>query len=231
MLLTAVGGRTGCDGQTRSRSPEKRRALGGAGVQVLGDGDVLEQLERLEGAADPGARACARGSTTVRPSPMPSSSTRPSLGFVKPVTASMRVVLPAPLGPMSPTTWRGSTRKLTPSTAVTAPNRTVRSWTSSVAGCTESTAASTSVLGARLAPEPNAQLADATLVVEHDAGDAVRVQDHDEDQRDAAERHEPRARGRSSRAGSFRRRLRPSTRRRPNRAPSRRLRRPRCRPC
>ena len=42
------------------------------------------------------------------------------------------------------------------------------------------------------APEPQAQLADAPLVVEHDARDAVRVQDHDEDERDAADRDEPR---------------------------------------
>ena len=67
---------------------------------------------------------------------VPLKVTRPAVGFVKPVKASTIVVLPAPFGPMSPTTSLGVTRKLTSSTATTAPKRTVRSSTSSVAGAT-----------------------------------------------------------------------------------------------
>jgi hypothetical protein len=44
----------------------------------------------------------------------------PSAG-VKPLMASMSEVFPAPFGPISRTTVPGSSRKLTSSTAVTAP--------------------------------------------------------------------------------------------------------------
>jgi hypothetical protein len=43
---------------------------------------------------------------------------------LKPLTASMSVVLPAPLGPMSPTTSPGATVRSTPSSATTPPKRT-----------------------------------------------------------------------------------------------------------
>ena len=56
-------------GQNRSREPGERRVLSGAGVQVLGDRDLLEQLERLERAAD------ARTERAV-----PGSSERPTIG-------------------------------------------------------------------------------------------------------------------------------------------------------
>ena len=59
--------------------------------------------------------------------------TDPLDGVVKPVTTSRIVVLPAPFGPMSPTTSPGSIAKLTPSTATTPPNFTTRSLTASVA--------------------------------------------------------------------------------------------------
>ena len=58
--------------------------------------------------------------------------TDPLDGVVKPVTTSRIVVLPAPFGPMSPTTSPGSIAKLTPSTATTPPNFTTRSLTASV---------------------------------------------------------------------------------------------------
>ena len=82
-----------------------------------------------------------------------------------------------------------------------------------------SAAASTSCSRRRRAPESKAQLADAPLVVEHDARDAVRVQDHDEDQRDAAEGDEPRAEIDPVERDRSRGRLRPS-RFPPNTAPS-----------
>ena len=76
---------------------------------------------------------------------------RACAGFTKPVTASMIVVLPAPLGPMSPTTSPGCTSKLTSSTATTPPKRTVRSATVSAAGGTGSGASARSGASSRLA--------------------------------------------------------------------------------
>ena len=49
----------------------------------------------------------------------------PDCCLVKPVTTSSSVVLPAPFGPMSPTTSPGVTVNETSSTATTPPNRTV----------------------------------------------------------------------------------------------------------
>src|ERR1700730_3387288 len=43
------------------------------------------------------------------------------------------VVLPAPFGPRKPVTWPGRTLKVSPSTAVTAPNR-LTSWSTSIMG-------------------------------------------------------------------------------------------------
>ncbi len=64
----------------------------------------------------------------------PSSSTRPAAGFAKPVSASTNVDLPAPLGPMSPSTSRGRTVIETPSSASTTPKRTRTPSASSVLG-------------------------------------------------------------------------------------------------
>jgi hypothetical protein len=61
----------------------------------------------------------------------PSNDTRPRWAGVNPVMVSMNVVLPAPLGPMSPTTEPGSTARSTPSSATRPPCLTVRSCTSS----------------------------------------------------------------------------------------------------
>src|SRR5438105_5275899 len=60
---------------------------------------------------------------------------RPAAGRTNPHTALKRVVLPAPLGPMTPATSLGRTSRDTPSRAVTPPNRTVTSVTTSVAAC------------------------------------------------------------------------------------------------
>ncbi len=51
----------------------------------------------------------------------PSSSMVPPDGRVNPVTASTRVVLPAPLGPISPVICPGTTVSDTSSTASVAP--------------------------------------------------------------------------------------------------------------
>ncbi len=55
----------------------------------------------------------------------PPRSTRPPWASRKPVTTSKRVVLPAPLWPMRPTTSPGSTARSTPSTATIPPKRRV----------------------------------------------------------------------------------------------------------
>ena len=76
-----------------------------------------------------------------------SSSIRPDDGFTNPVTASMTVVLPAPLGPIRPTTSPGPTSKDTSRTATTLPNRTVSPRTDRVAGGTSSGSTSGSSTG------------------------------------------------------------------------------------
>src|SRR5438270_10868357 len=53
---------------------------------------------------------------------MPSTQARPLVSGRMPLSILMTVVLPLPLGPRKPKTSPGSTRKLTPSTAVTSPN-------------------------------------------------------------------------------------------------------------
>src|SRR5215469_7729305 len=58
----------------------------------------------------------------------PSNSTTPSLGGSRPVIALKRVVLPAPLGPISAKTSPRRTSKLTSPTAVRPPNRLVTFW-------------------------------------------------------------------------------------------------------
>ena len=57
--------------------------------------------------------------------PTPSSSDRCPSALAKPVIASIALVLPAPLGPMSPTMPPAGTRSDRSSTATTPPYRTV----------------------------------------------------------------------------------------------------------
>ena len=198
-------------GSRRPRSPRRARATG-------------TNAARPRAPAGPGPQDRPAIGVSLR-------RMRPPLGLVKPVMASTMVVFPAPFGPISPTTSRGDTRKLTPSTATTAPNRTVRSSISRVAGDHLARRGVDQLLARRGAAEPEPQLADAPLVVEHDAGDPVRVQDHDEDERDAADGDEPRAEiDPVERDRAHARRARGSHRT-PRRAPSPHHRRPRCRPC
>ena len=133
------GRRTACArprrraGSPRPRSPRRARATG-------------------TNAGRP--RAARRAGPQARPAiGVPLRSMRPLVGLVKPVRASTIVVLPAPFGPISPTTSRGATRKLTPSTATTAPKRTVRSSISSVAGATALGCDVDELLARRLAAE------------------------------------------------------------------------------
>ena len=53
----------------------------------------------------------------------PNSSTLPAVGWRRPSSSRMRVVLPAPLAPSSPTTSPARTSRSTPATAVNAPKR------------------------------------------------------------------------------------------------------------
>ena len=80
----------------------------GRGAQVLVDGHALEQFETLERAAEPGD--VRGGAPTTCSTSRPSSSTRADARSTNPVTASIKVVLPAPFGPMSPTTSPGAQR-------------------------------------------------------------------------------------------------------------------------
>jgi hypothetical protein len=47
--------------------------------------------------------------------------TRPAVGWSRPETQPIVVVLPAPFGPSKPNTWPGSAAKLMPSTATVSP--------------------------------------------------------------------------------------------------------------
>src|SRR5437868_11901051 len=63
----------------------------------------------------------------------PSSATLPESGAVRPTTIEKVVVLPAPLGPSSPTTSPDASSRLTPLTTVLPLNDLVRSRAASVA--------------------------------------------------------------------------------------------------
>ena len=100
-------------------------------AQVLAHRHAVEQLEVLERAAD-SRDGALRADHVVTSSP--SSSTRPAVGFAKPVSASISVDLPAPFGPIKPSTWFGRTVIDTPSSASTTPNRTLTPSASRVFG-------------------------------------------------------------------------------------------------
>ncbi|CAB4810909.1 unannotated protein [freshwater metagenome] len=87
----------------------------------------------------------------------PSNRTEPVLGLTNPVIASMAVLLPAPLGPMRPTTSPGFTSTLNSNSATTPPKRTVRPRTSSTL------AGTCSVLSAPSALRSYARLRDGSL--------------------------------------------------------------------
>src|ERR1700691_5056423 len=79
------------------------------------------------------ARASLAGPTRL--TGRPSSSTDPPLTCWNPVTTAMRVDLPAPWGPMRPTSSPVRSSRFTPASADWDPNRTVTSRSSSVRGC------------------------------------------------------------------------------------------------
>ena len=96
--------------ERRATQPRRSLAVGaeGRGADVLLDAEVVVELEGLEGAGEPAAHALV-GRQPVEP--LPSSRTAPS-AVAKPVTASMTLVLPAPFGPMSPTTAPAGTTQV-----------------------------------------------------------------------------------------------------------------------
>ena len=123
-------GRTGrASPRSRAGRCASRNAILHAGERVLGDGEVLldeqvvEQLAALPGPREPELRARVRGAgrrgRDRRARPARSLRT-------KPVTASTNVVLPAPLGPIRPTSSPSPTSKLTSRSACTPPKSTDR---------------------------------------------------------------------------------------------------------
>ena len=84
--------------------------------QVLGDGEVLPQAEALGDVAESPSRL-ARGRRGRTAGPVP------DVGRSRPRSSRMRVVLPAPLAPSSPTTSPARTSRSTPATAANAPKR------------------------------------------------------------------------------------------------------------
>src|SRR3954464_14755701 len=85
------------------------------------------------------ARRCAGKPVTSRPS----KTTRPASGRITPVIRLNSVVLPAPFGPTTDTTWAGSTAKPTRPTATSPPKRRVSDST----GSSGAEGASDSVVG------------------------------------------------------------------------------------
>src|SRR6185312_7082540 len=80
-------------------------------------------------------RLAATGSATTS---MPSTTTRPLLGFTRVVSDPIVVVLPAPLGPSSPKTSPSGTENDTPATASRlAPAYVLRRSATSMIGATE----------------------------------------------------------------------------------------------
>ena len=114
----------------------------------------------------------------------------PRLAGTKPVTASMSVVLPAPFGPIRPTTSPGFTSNDTSLTATTEPKRTVSPLIDNVAPGTGSTSAGGS--GTRSScRRGQAELLPERPGVGDDVGDAVLVQDQDDEHEDRAEDQRP----------------------------------------
>ena len=89
-------------GQRRAKRSRKPAAVR-SDLAVLTDGEVLEQLHGLPGPGQPGTCPPVRG---LGGQVLPSSTTLP-LWAVNPEMASTVVVLPAPLGPISPTSSPG----------------------------------------------------------------------------------------------------------------------------
>ena len=115
------------------------------------------------------ARTCGGSPATSRPS----SSTRP-VERTNPVIASMNVVLPAPFGPISPTSWPSSTSTSTSSTARTPPKRPRgRSWRAR-RSCSPSAGSGSGELGLPLRPRLGRPV--------EGARHALRVLDQREDQ-------------------------------------------------
>ena len=94
------------------------------GLDVLADGQRLEQLHLLERAPEP---VCARARRARDARRLPAIETVPAAGFSRPVQALNVVVLPAPLGPIRPVIRPAGASSVTRSTATRPPKRTSRS--------------------------------------------------------------------------------------------------------
>ncbi len=103
------------------REGEERRALG-CHHEIFPDGEIVEQLRALPGSGEPPPRPHVRG----QPGEIASVELDGPVERTNPVMASMNVVLPAPFGPISPTSSPSSTATATESTAQTPPKRTER---------------------------------------------------------------------------------------------------------
>ena len=142
---------------------------------------------RCAGFRGPSCRRRARGSGTTDPlrprralradhavTSAPSSSTRPESGLAKPVSASINVDLPAPFGPISPSTSPGRIVSDTSFTASTTPKRTRTASAASACGTIDR-----SLLCRELG---DALAAERQETAEVDAREAVRQpQQHDDD--------------------------------------------------
>ena len=93
----------------------------------------------------------------------------PAAGVFTPVMLSNKVVLPAPLGPMSPLTWPDGTDMVTLSTATTPPNRTVtpstakRGWPDSAGRSATAVAPSVLTSATLLVPNQRREITESAM--------------------------------------------------------------------
>src|SRR5690242_20462404 len=110
----------------------------------------------------------------------PLNRTRPAVGFTKPVTRLMSVLLPEPFGPITPSAWPARTSKVTSFTARTAPkllkSPSTRSTTSRGSGA---------MLGLLDRDQP----LDLRVLPHGEAEDALRQADGEDQQRHRVDHH------------------------------------------
>ena len=134
LLLEADRAAAGARGRARNDHHFGRL---GRDEQVVADGEVLEQLERLARAGQAEAGPPVGGQLVDL---LAVEARRALVTSVKPVMASMNVVLPAPFGPISPTSLPGSTSEVDAVVGGQAAVATVSPWSRAAPCQTTSTA-------------------------------------------------------------------------------------------
>ena len=186
---TAVDGRSWRPGQNRSVTHDSRDVPTSLPARMFSS-----TLTSSNSSSDWNERRSPSRARWVafRPSMRrPSSEIDPSPTATKPVTASMSVVLPAPFGPIRPTTSPGRTSSDTSCTATTEPKRTVRLVDRERGGAARARPRRAAAAGARPAGDEVEPLPEPAAVGGGDVGDAVLVDDEDQEEDERAEDEVP----------------------------------------